>query len=176
MVAPLSDIKASCQQCHVADLQERAQVYATALGVDINTGADDSGATKPDDGAPAVSTGIGLAASTALDVNDPNVVDYVERYNRMVLGENPINLGNLIVGGLIGLVLLGGAAFVIYNEGWAKVDFEKVDEYPAELVALLPKVSRLAPPVRRKLEQILADPVKAGEILAKVEVIKEQTV
>ena len=35
MVAPLSDVKAACQQCHVADLHERAQVYASALGVEI---------------------------------------------------------------------------------------------------------------------------------------------
>ena len=32
MVPPLSDIKASCMQCHPNDLQDRAQVYATALG------------------------------------------------------------------------------------------------------------------------------------------------
>ncbi len=62
------------------------------------------------------------------------------------------------MGGLIGLVLLGGGAFVIYNEGWVNVDYEKVDEYPAEMVALLPKISRLTPPARKKLEQILADP------------------
>ena len=35
MVPPLSDIKASCQQCHPNDLQERAQVYATAMGVEL---------------------------------------------------------------------------------------------------------------------------------------------
>ena len=43
MVPPLTDIQASCQQCHVADLEERAEVYATTLGVDIGAGAGDTG-------------------------------------------------------------------------------------------------------------------------------------
>jgi hypothetical protein len=175
MVPPLSDIKASCQQCHVADLEKRTQVFATILGVDISTGATDSSTSGPDTAiTTTVSTGIGLMAPTELDINDPNLVDYVQRYNALVLGKKPVNLGNLIVGGLIGLVLLGGIAFAIYNEGWASVDYEKADEYPAELVALLPKISRLSPPVRQKLGKILADPGKADEILSKVEVPKEQ--
>ena len=173
MVPPLSDIKASCQQCHVDDLQERAQVYATALNVDIGAGTTDNGDDGATGGAATVSSGIGLTAPTELEVNDPNLVDYVQRYNTLVSGEKPLNLGNLIVGGMIGLVMLGGGAFVIHNEGWMNVDYQNVDEYPAEMVALLSKVSRLSPPARRKLEQILADPRQADEILSKVEVPKE---
>ena len=33
MVSPLADVKASCQQCHAADLDARAKVYADILGV-----------------------------------------------------------------------------------------------------------------------------------------------
>ena len=174
MVPPLSDVKASCQQCHVADLEDRAQVYATALGVDIGASAVDSGQSGSDEGAAAVSTGIGLMAPTELDVNDPNLVDYVQRYNTLVLGEKTLNIGNLIVGGMIGLVLLGGGAFVVYNEGWVDVDYQKVDEYPSEMVALLPKVSRLTPPARNKLMQILEDPGQANAILSQIEVTKEK--
>ena len=43
MVAPLADVQASCQQCHANDLQERAQVYASALGVEIGSGSGTSG-------------------------------------------------------------------------------------------------------------------------------------
>jgi hypothetical protein len=175
MVSPLSDIKASCQQCHVADLEARAQVYATTLGVDISAGATTDSGQSGSDQTTAVSSGIGLMAPTELDVNDPNLVDYVQRYNAIILGEKPINYGNLIVGGMIGLVLLGGTAFVFYNEGWTSIEYEKVDEYPAELVALMPKVSRLTPPARKKLEQILEDPEQANAILSQVEVSKEQT-
>jgi hypothetical protein len=174
LVPPLSDIKASCQQCHVADLDDRAQVYATALGVDIGASTVDSGQSGRDEGAAAVSTGIGLMAPTELEVDDPNLVDYVQRYNALVLGEKPVNFGNLIVGGMIGLVLLGGGAFVVYNEGWVDVDYQKVDEYPSEMVALLPKVSRLTPPVRNKLGQILEDPEQANAILSQIEVTKEK--
>lgn len=173
MVPPLSDIKASCQQCHVADLDDRAQVYATVLGVDIGTSTANDTTSGLDNSAAVVSTGIGLMAPTELDVNDPNLVDYVQRYNTLVLGEKPVNFGNLIVGGMIGLLLLGGGAFVIYNEGWASVDYEKVDEYPAEMVALLPKISRLTPPARTKLEKILTDPVQANTVLSQVKSTKE---
>ena len=49
-------------------------------------------------------------------VNDPNLVDYVQRYNEIVLGERPVNWGNIILIGLIGLVVVGGGGFVIFNE------------------------------------------------------------
>lgn len=42
MVPPLSDVNAACQQCHVADLDDRAQVYATALGVEVGAGSSSS--------------------------------------------------------------------------------------------------------------------------------------
>jgi hypothetical protein len=176
MVDPLADIKASCQQCHYEDLEARAQVYASALGVDLSAAGSGS-STSADNGATAITTtvssGIGLMAPIDLQVDDPNLVDYVQRYDTNVLGEKKINLGNLIVGGMIGLVLLGGGAFVVHNEGWVDVDFAKVDEYPAELVDLLPKVSRLTPQARRKLEQILEDPRQAESILSKLEFPEE---
>jgi hypothetical protein len=173
MVPPLADIKASCQQCHVADLEDRARVYAAVLGVDIQAAVTDTGQSGSGESPATVSTGIGLMAPTDLNMDDPNLVDYVQRYNTLVLGEKPVNLGNLIVGGMIGLVLLLGGVFVIHNEGWVGVDYEKVDEYPAELVAFLPKVSNLNPPARRKLERILQDPEQANAILSSLEDIKE---
>jgi hypothetical protein len=167
MVSPLFDIQASCQQCHYDDLEERAEVYAGILGVELsnNTAADPQGAVDPTD--VSSSTGIGLMAPTDLVVDDPNTVDYVERFNLLVLGQKPINIGNLIVGGMIGVVLLGGGAFVIHNEGWAGVDFDKVDQYPSDLVELLPKISKLTPQARKKLADLLSDPAKADEYLAK---------
>ncbi len=169
MVPPLDDIRAACQQCHVADLEARAQVYAEALGVEIGAGAAEHSAGVSTESAAAVASGVGLMAPTELDVNDPNMTDYVERYNRLVLGQKPLNLGNLIVSALIGLVLLGGGAFVIHNEGWMGVDYQKVDQYPAELVSLLPKIARLNPPTRKKLAQILEDREQADALLAQVE-------
>src|SRR3990170_1813960 len=51
MVPPLSDVEAGCQSCHPADLMEKAQVYATALGVEVGTSgsapSEPSGGTTP---------------------------------------------------------------------------------------------------------------------------------
>jgi hypothetical protein len=174
LVPPLSDINASCQQCHVSDLEERAEVFASALGVDISVSspAEQNGASAEE--TTDTSTGIGLMVSTELDVNDPNVVDYVQRYNSLVLGEKTINLGNLIVVGLIGLVALGGGAFILHNEGWAGIDYQKVDQYPADLVEMLPTISKLSPKARKNLEQILKDPLHAEKLLSKIKISEEK--
>ena len=173
MVPPLSDINAACQQCHVDDLEDRAQVYADILGVDLTAGSGTGGETDTGEAAAPVSSGIGLMMPTELDIEDPNLVDYVQRYNEIALGAYKLNLGNVIVGALIGIVLLGGGAFVLYNEGWVGVDYTKVDEYPTELVALLPKIEHLTPPARRKLQKILEDPAQASQIITQLPDSKE---
>lgn len=173
MVDPMDDVKASCQQCHVDDLMERAQVYADTLGVEIGTGsASAAGDETTGENGVASSSGIGLMAPTDLEVDDPNLVDYTKRYEEFANGK-PINIGNVILASLIGLVILGGGAFVIYNEGWMRVDYEKVDEYPAEVVKILPKVTKLPPPARKELEKALEDPEKIEKILSDIEDSKE---
>src|SRR5512140_566335 len=47
MVAPLADVKAACQQCHAADLDARAKVYADVLGVQVNAAAAAPAADQP---------------------------------------------------------------------------------------------------------------------------------
>ncbi|MGE5221667.1 MAG: hypothetical protein ACM3PY_04470, partial [Omnitrophica WOR_2 bacterium] len=37
MVDPMSDIQVACQGCHPNDLQDRAQKYASALGIDLKS-------------------------------------------------------------------------------------------------------------------------------------------
>jgi len=169
MVPPLSDVKASCQQCHVDDLMERAQVYADQLGVAIATG--NTGGAGSGDGASgensASQANSGSLLPIELVVDDPNVEDYVRRYNAIVLGERPINWGNVVLSILIGVTILAGGGFVFYNEGWVGVDYEKVDEYPSELVAFLPKIARLSPDARKKLLHILEDPNQAENVLTK---------
>ena len=43
-------------------------------------------------------------------------MDYVQHYNQIVLGEHPVNWGDIALIGLIGLVALGGGGFVVFNE------------------------------------------------------------
>lgn len=183
MVPPLSDIKASCQQCHPNDMQELAQIYATTLGVEIGAAAPVSQGAAPVEGAvPAendaptegalpVSELVAISApvTTEIDVDDPNLVDYAQRYNEIVLGKRPVNVGNTILIVLIGLVAVGGGGFVFYNEILSKLmpgNTKKADgEYPADVVDMLPAIANLKPQSRKSLKNILENPKKTETAL-----------
>jgi hypothetical protein len=182
MVDPLSDIKASCQQCHPNDLQERAQVYASALSVELGSGessttATGSSAPTPTDQAPAAVAVAPVSAKIVYD--DPNLVNYVARYDEIVLHKQPVNWGNVILIGLIALVSVGGGGFVITREKLVKVTFGEVkkvgQEYPAEVVEMLPGLVKLHPASRRTLKNILENPRKTEKVLRLIdEVISEE--
>ncbi|MDX9993281.1 MAG: hypothetical protein RBS68_14665 [Anaerolineales bacterium] len=174
MVPPLSDIKASCQQCHPNDLADRAQVYATALGVEIGA---DSASPATGGAAPAavveqpISAGA-APASIEIDYDDPNLTDYAARYDQIVLGKQPTNWGNLILIGIIGLVAVGGGGFVVTREKLVSVKFGEVkqvgDEYPAEVVEMLPAIQKLKSDSRKTLRQVLESP-KADKVLGLID-------
>ncbi len=191
MVAPLSDVEAACMQCHPADLQERAQVYATALGVEIGQGGAPAPASAP---VPASASGLAsdppanaaaapvsaavLASppvSAGLAVDDPNLVDYARRYEEIVLGKRPVNWGNTILTALIGLVVIGGGAFVVVNERRIKVPAggaRKVEgEYPEDVMEMLPYISGLNVHSRKSLMNILEDPARSQKVLGLIEAV-----
>jgi hypothetical protein len=172
MVAPLSDVKASCQQCHMADLDARAQVYATALGVEVGAGAaapaaggDAAAAPVGADSAPSVASS---QSCNDIVVNDPNAVDYAASYDEIVLGKKPFNWGNSILIGLIGLMLVGGGGFVATREKLVNVKFgdtRKVKvEYPADVVEMLPQIAGLKAGARKSLKNVLENK-KADKVL-----------
>ncbi len=183
MVSPLSDVKAACQSCHVKDYMDRAKIYADKLGVTIGTG----GAAAAAGSATAVTTQAAPAANSNATTppsgqvvieNNPGTVDYVEQYNQSVLGKVSINWGNMIVGALIVLLVVFGGAFVYFNEKklrGAAVQTEvssstgtkaiKLEDYPADVIALLPQIKELNPVGRRALGKILANPAGASELL-----------
>lgn len=176
MVPPLSDIKASCQQCHPNDLQERAQVYATALGVEIGNGTSTSASESPAAGGDATSaTAVSAAVMTELDVDDPNLVDYSQHYDEIVLGKKPVNWGNAILIGMIGLLVVGGGGFVISNEILVKVSFgdtKKADgEYPTDVVEMLPAIAGLKSNSRKALKNVLDNPKKAEKVLGLMDAV-----
>jgi len=168
MVAPLSDIKASCMQCHPNDLEARAQAYATTLGVEIGVGASASEGGEAGEAAQPVAV-ISAPAAVEIDLNDPNLVDYVQRYEEIVLGKKPVNWGNAILAGLIGLVMVGGGGFVVKNEKWldfSALDTKRVDGgYPAEVVDMLPAIANLKPQSRKALQKILENPNLLEKVL-----------
>ena len=171
MVDPLSDVQAACQQCHVADLDARAQVYADALGVTVGSG----GAAPTSAGSDAAPVAADAAVSAPVSntcnevvVDDPNVIDYVASYDEIVLGKKPTNWGNAILAGMIGLMLVGGGGFVITREKFINIKFgdtKKVEEeYPADVVDMLPKIAGLKPGTRKSLKSVLENK-KADKVL-----------
>jgi len=182
MVPPLSDVKASCQQCHPGDLQERAQVYATALGVEVGSGSPDApggAAAEPAVSALAAQPVAVAPATTELDVDDPNLVNYTQRYDEIVLGKHPTNWGNLILLAMIGLVTVGGGGFVISNEKLVRVSFgntqKPTGELPSDIVDMLPSLEKLKLHSRKALQNVLAHPQKAEKVLSLMDaVISEQ--
>jgi hypothetical protein len=183
MEDPLSDIQAACQQCHATDLEARAQVYATALGVTLGSGsaAPTSGTS---DAVPvsAVSTPAATSGQgcNEIVVDDPNAVNYTEHYDEIVLGKKPINWGNSILMVMIGLMVVGGGGFVVTREKLVNVKFgdtRKVDdEYPADVVEMLPKIARLKAGARKSLKNVLDNPKKADKVLDLMDaVVSEKT-
>ena len=114
LVTPLGDVKANCSSCHADDFQTRAEKYATVLGVTV--GASD---TKP----PAASSGSDTPAAqpTAQPAQDsapkpaivlPPKAEIVD-YNQPA---SSVNMGNVITALLLVVTVVGGGAFVYWNE------------------------------------------------------------
>ena len=101
-------------------------------------------------------------------VDDPNVTNYAQSYDEIVLGKKPVNWGNMILMGMIGVMVVGGGGFVITREKLVNVKFgdtRKVDdEYPADVVEMLPKIAGLKADARKSLKNVL-DNKKADKVL-----------
>ena len=170
MVDPLSDIQASCQQCHVADLQDRAQVYASALGVEIGSGSSATTSGTSDAIAASATAAPSVAGSQCNEivVDDPNAVNYAQNYDEIVLGKKPVNWGNMILLGMIGVMVVGGGGFVVTREKLISVKFGDMshvdEEYPADVVEMLPKIAGLKADSRKSLKNVL-DNKKADKVL-----------
>jgi len=170
MVSPLADVKASCQQCHVADLDARAKVYADALGVEVGSGAV-APASSESETLPVSAEAAPVVASNQCNeviVDDDNLVNYAANYDEIVFGKKPINWGNMILIGMIGMIAVGGGGFVVTREKLINVKFgdtRKVEEeYPAEVVEMLPKIAGLKAGARKSLKNVLENK-KADKVL-----------
>lgn len=174
MESPMANVQASCQQCHPNDLDERAQVYAVVLGVEVGQGGGTTPAAPAATEAPAAAPQAEPLAGMV--VNQPTI-DYVQQYNETVLGQaRPVNVGNVILILLAVGLLAGGGAFVYFNERKLRGTLEQakvreepqavcLEDYPQEVVALLPQVAALNPIGRRALQRLLANPEAASNLL-----------
>lgn len=194
MVPPLSDLRASCQSCHPNDLEAKAAVYTAILGVAVESDAGSDPlatlATTPisteaaatEQAAAVVSPSddstacpVSSIGNTELAVDDPNLVDYTQHYNQVVLGEYPVNWGNIALVGMIGLIVVGGGGFVLFNEMRLSKTAEKTmrveGEYPTEVVEMLPALTNLKAQSRRSLKKILDKPDKSDRVLGLIDAV-----
>lgn len=174
MVPPLSDVKANCAACHPNDLTDRAQVYATVLGVTAGMGGGDSGTSAS---APTAELSTTSAGSEIVVSSNAEVIDYNQRYEQ-AQGLN-INWGDVTLMALIVVVAAGGGGYVYWNEKRLKGKTQtpnpklqtsktiELSEYPAEVLALVPSVARLNPVGLRALKRVLDehDPDETSELL-----------
>ncbi len=183
MVPPLSDVKAACQQCHYADLEARADIYATALGVEVGIGSA-APTTGSSEAAPVSAESAASATSSQscndVVVDDPNLINYTQSYDEIVLGKTSVNWGNTLLIGMIGLIAVGGGGFVVTREKLVSIQFgdtRAVDnEYPAEVVEMLPQIANLKTKTRKSLKNILNNPKKADTVLDLMDaVVSEET-
>lgn len=189
MIPPLQDVKAACQSCHVKDFNERAQMYAGKLGVQVGGGATPAAggsAPEPTKSAPAAAGNTPAAAQPAqgsgpVVVENQPVIDYVEQYNESVVGKTAVNWGNIIVAGMIVILVIAGGAVVTLNErklrgfpapkhakAVTEVESLRLEDYPDEVIALLPKLKALNPVGRKALGKLLNNPEAASDLLLSI--------
>ena len=192
MVPWESDVKAGCYTCHPDDYMALAQGYATTLGVTLGGGAPAPAAAQPTTAASAPVEP--QAPASGIVVSEPGEIDYNKQYNETVLGERPINWGNLIVGLMILGIALGGGVFVYWNErrlrglkGFlpeslfptkAAVDVEipVIEGYSKEVATLVPLIAKLNPVGMHSLKRILQEPEQANEMLHALAVLDPELV
>ena len=171
MVDPLADPAASCSACHPSDARDLAVVYGTALGIDVGTGGTSLSSPTPAEAQTPEPT----AASPGIS-NEPAAADLVD-YNALNAGTEgrPMQIGNVILGILIALIVLGGGGYVVWNERRRRKASSDAPSPPApsaptpalpqEASPLLSAIAALDPLGRRGLEQILRDPQTASDLL-----------
>lgn len=181
MVPPLSDVEASCQQCHPDDLSDRAQVYATTLNIEFSMGGGSGDASSSttvetdavdetvEEDTVEAPVAVSIPADNQLAIDDPNIIDYVARYNEIVLGERPVNMGNIVLGVLIALLVFGGGGYILIHEirlSAAGSALKPVDgNYPEDVIEMLPVLARLKAETRKSLRKLVQNPKKTDTVL-----------
>jgi hypothetical protein len=191
MVAPLADPVASCGACHPTDAQDLAVVYGTALGVEVGAGRSGAPASPP--AAVADQPCPPAAVDVAASLPAAEIIDFNTQYAQTVEGQGELQPGNVILGVLLALIVLGGGAFVLMNERRRRLATPAA-EAPAppqadglssvaaarsasptppmptagEIDALLPALAALDPASRAALGQLLQDPQAAADLFRRL--------
>lgn len=181
MVAPMDDVQAACAQCHPSDLQARSDVYTASLGIpNVVIGAASSQSSSAPAAAPAPAessapsqTGAPAMPVSAFDASDPNMVDYVARYNQEALHQQPTNWGNVILVVLLLGMVTGGLFLVNRREGWISVSLgEKkaaTKTYSEDALGIADRAEKLNAGARKALIRLLSKPGAATDLLTAID-------
>ncbi len=206
LVAPLDDVKAGCQSCHPTDYMDKAQIFASTLGVEVGTGS--GGSDTGGGGSATGSTGVG--APLGGEEIDFNLL-YAEATAQPLVS----NWGNVI---LVLMILSTGGAFFVTAwswEGWGPKVARWIDATVApipqavatvnargnssavlskalisdntsevqgllaqkpELLELLPKLMDCQPETLAALDRLLENPERGSEILAAISKVDTEVV
>ncbi|MEW5957735.1 MAG: hypothetical protein AB1801_08435 [Chloroflexota bacterium] len=119
LVAPLDDVKAGCQSCHPTDYMDKAQVFASTLGVEVGAGA--GGGDNSSGGNDSDSDGGNATGSTSVGAPlGGEEIDFNLLYAEATTQPLVSNWGNVI---LILMILGAGGAFFVTAwswEGWGQ--------------------------------------------------------
>lgn len=186
MVKPGDNLKASCGgMCH-QDFAARADKYIAAgmkAGGAAQPPAAPSGGQAPAATAPAAAA---PSKPAALPPTSGQIVDFNQPKPNLEVNPNRVNLGNIILGALVVVVLIAGAWIVFSGEGGAKklaawqaqpavasayhgtplpdnwADLVKVKP---ELAEVLPMLARSDSRTIKAIARVLADPAHGDEAL-----------
>jgi len=181
MVSWYSDVKAGCFACHPDNYILLAQEYATSLGVTLGEVSSAPTPDTPESTSVTTTTVETIPSGGGMVIDQPGTIDYVQQYNETVLGEHPINWGDVILVVMILSILLGGGVFVYWNErrrrglkGFFTAKADKIPQgevipvvagYTSEVTELLPLIAKLNPVGKHSLKRILSNPEQANEML-----------
>jgi hypothetical protein len=192
LVTPLGDVKANCSSCHADDYQTRAEKYATALGVTVGASntkppAASSGSSQPSSQPPAAQPPAQAETAPKPAIVLPakaEIVDYTQP-------SSTVNMGNVITALLLIITVVGGGAFVYWNEKRlrkAKVaamtvasgvmaqsggeeTIVSIDQLSPDVIKLLPTLKQLDPRTLKALRIILSDRKRGEDLLQSLSVI-----
>jgi hypothetical protein len=116
MVPWESDVKAGCSSCHPDDYTQLAQEYATTLGVSLDEAGTTPSGTDTQPTAVVTTTVETVPPAGGIVISEPGTIDYVQQYEETVLGQSSLNWGNVILLLMILGLLVGGGAFIYWNE------------------------------------------------------------
>ena len=173
MVQPLGDVKTNCSSCHADNYQAKAETYAKTLGVTIGIGSGSpqapTGSSAPSESAPQQPTAPQQPAAPQAGVQPAptptsnQITDYVAQYR----AERPLppSAGTIITSLFLGLTVVGGGSFVLWNERRLRSRPRSMasgtmapatDERFQELGQLLPILEKMDAETLRALRTILS--------------------